>query len=493
MGRSIDTALGAADLFPADVIELERRRLSLSSRIKLLGYYWTRRNRGLRYRRKLEEHILWFIREKPLHELFDTEILRLYPETNGEYIFESAREIWSEHLGGSPGNARLLRSAAAFFAPSDPERALALLQEGKALEPASVYWPNRISALFEDAFSGPAAGDSPEVASLLESELEELCRLAGPSSRGLCLARLARRQLNRARDPLSASSTADLILTEFGKGRRATANQLALQTAHALLGRICLKNLDITGARRYLGLALSGKRGRAPFSPVTAELRNLICELIEAGEITQVDAALSKAMAMPAGDWSLAWCRGIQIRGFHRYSIDVHAFAPLDLKFSRLPHYEINMDLKQFLDTGSLGSPFEALAALSASHEDLHLDIWRKLVAALSNGDDTEHGVLSLLSEVPEQTGAAAIEKARRSSVILQQGGFCLVNSVSEYADEQGTHLLATVLYRELPFETALNTCWWYVFVWRQRIYRSIKIVGVDFEGRRNFFAVAGV
>ncbi|MCA9805049.1 MAG: hypothetical protein KC777_23935 [Cyanobacteria bacterium HKST-UBA02] len=490
MGRSIDTALGAANLFPGDVIDLEKRRLSLSSRILLLGYYWTRRNRGLRFRRKLEEHVLWFVRNKPGHELFDSEILRLAPQSDGDLVFDSAREIWLEHLNKKPGDTRLLRHAAAFFASSDPERALNLLQEGKALEPDNPYWPDRIAALFEDAFSGPAAGDSEVVTAILKNELEELCRLARPANRALCLARLARRQLNRVRDLTGASSTAERLLEEFGKGRRASRTQFAVQTARAILGRICLKNWDIAGARHHFGLALSASKDNVL---VSAELRNLICELIEAGETALVNAAISsKHSAMHTCDWSLAWCRGIQIRGFHRYSIDVHAFAPLDLKFSRLPHYEINMDLKQYFDTGDLGSPFEALAALSSSQEDLHLDIWRKLVAALRYGDDTEHGVLSLLSEVPEQTGAAAIEKARRSSVILQQGGFCLVNSVSEYADDKGTHLLATMLYRELPFETALNICWWYVFVWRQRIYRSIKIVGVDFEGRRNFFAIAG-
>lgn|GEM_PF-1441686 len=490
MGRSIDTALGAADLFPGDVIDLEKRLSKLSSRIELLGYYWTRRNRGLRFRRKLEEHILWFVRNKPGHELFDSEILRLDPQTDGDLVFDSACEIWLEHLSRHPGDTRLLRHAAAFFSFSDPERALDLLQEGKALEPDNPYWPDRIAALFEDAFSGPAAGDSEAVTTLLKSELEGLCGLARPASRSLCLARLARRQLNRVRDQTGASSTAEKLLEEFGKGRRVSRNQYAVQTARAILGRICLKNWDIAGARRHFAQALSASKDNVL---VSAELRNLICELIEAGETASVNVALaSSPLAMPVGDWSLAWCRGIQIRGFHRYSVDVHAFAPLDLKFSRLPHYEINMDLKQFFDTGDLGSPFEALAALSSSQEELHLAIWRKLAAALMDGDDTEHGVLSLLAEVPEQTGAAAVEKARRSSVILQQGGFCMVNSVSEYADERGTHLLATVLYRELPFETALNTCWWYVFVWRQRLYRSIKIVGVDFQGRRNFFAIAG-
>lgn len=490
MGRSIDTALCAANLFPEDVIDLESRLAKVSSRIKLLGYYWTRRNRGLRFRRKLEEHVLWFVKNKPGHELFDSEILRLDPQTDGELVFDTARTLWLEHLSRAPGDTRLLRNASAFFASSDPERALALLQEGKALEPDSPYWPNRIAALFEDAFSGPAAGDGEAVTALLENELEEVCRLARPASRSLCLARLARRQLDRVRDPVGASGTAEKLLEEFGRGRRVCRNEFAVQTALAILGRICLKNLDIVGARRYFARALAAARDRIL---VSAELRNLICELIEAGETASVNVALSSSpLGMPGGDWSLAWCRGIQIRGFHRYSVDVHAFAPLDLKFSRMPHYEINLDLKQFFDTGDLGSAFEALAALSSSQEDLHLEIWRKLVVALSDGDDTEHGVLSLLGEVPEQTGAAAMEKARRSSVILQQGGFCLVNSVSEYADEKGTHLLATVLYRQLTFETALNTCWWYVFVWRQRIYRSIKIVGVDFEGRRNFFAIAG-
>lgn len=129
---------------------LEAKPDDLSSRTKLLGYYFTK-GRGpgeaLNNRRK---HVLWVIKNQPGADL------AALPYCGMDGVFDpegyvEAKKLWLEQTEARPQDPKVLGHAAAFFLISDKDLAEGFLKRAQKAEPDNPTWSDNLGHLYSMA------------------------------------------------------------------------------------------------------------------------------------------------------------------------------------------------------------------------------------------------------------------------------------------------------------------------------------------------------
>ena len=144
-------AIAGHELGAKEAEELEatvtKQADDLSSRTKLLGYYFGIRPKSDEARSKQLGHVLWIIKNHP-----EAVILGL-PYAGINAILDPARhqevkKLWLEQIEAHPQSAAILGNAAKFLILSDNKLAEEWLKKAANLAPNDPQWPDQLGQLY---------------------------------------------------------------------------------------------------------------------------------------------------------------------------------------------------------------------------------------------------------------------------------------------------------------------------------------------------------
>lgn len=178
--------------------ELRADASQLHPRVKLIGYYSSRRD--AESIRRYHDHVLYQVRFHPSVDLHGfSDIPRdLYPEA-----FERIHLEWKRTLSADPANQTVIDRALLFHIGPDPEFALGLIHRGLRLNSTTPMWFARL-ALWHQLHSRAGA---PETLDALKRAVETSL---SPPERAMYLITLARAQRSVDLDAAGVSAEAAL-------------------------------------------------------------------------------------------------------------------------------------------------------------------------------------------------------------------------------------------------------------------------------------------
>jgi tetratricopeptide (TPR) repeat protein len=115
---------------------------------QLLGYELSRKA-DLRSARLAG--ILWMIDHRTTDPITGSVYCQIDAVDNAE-DYTKAKHAWDAQLTANPGSAAIAANAAAYYASSDFDAAVALLQQAIAIEPKNADWPERLARIYERRF-----------------------------------------------------------------------------------------------------------------------------------------------------------------------------------------------------------------------------------------------------------------------------------------------------------------------------------------------------
>lgn len=152
--------------------------------------------------------------------------------------YELARESWQRKIASPRARPRWIANAAGFIGLEEPERAVALLERVRGLQPRSKDWAHRLASQL--ALMKRWA-DSLEV-------YRELLILEGPRQRVTHLDEIARVALEAGELEAARRYAEDLLKNV----RKHWDRGGAFHNAHSILGRVALAGGEVTRAKREL-------------------------------------------------------------------------------------------------------------------------------------------------------------------------------------------------------------------------------------------------
>lgn len=245
----------------------------LSSRTKLLGYYFGSRSRSAGTKEKRRNHILWIIRNHP-----EAVTLGL-PYGGIDSILDpdghqEAKKLWQEQIQAHPQNAALLGNAAKFVLFSDADLAEELFKKAANLAPGDPQWPDQLGLLYSLQSQKDAAAKALAAYEKAQAaEHEDIFRFYR-------LDKLAKAAF-KAGEIEKASLYANELLTAAARFPKDWNYGNAIHHGNNVLGRIALRQGD-----RKLAAELLLKAGRTPGSPQLGSFgpnMSLAKELLEKG------------------------------------------------------------------------------------------------------------------------------------------------------------------------------------------------------------------
>ncbi|HWM91237.1 MAG TPA: RNA polymerase subunit sigma-24 [Thermoanaerobaculia bacterium] len=276
-------AMSGGDLSEEAVQKLERQLESApddaETRSRLLGYYFLHSRAFGEARKARQQHILWLIRNRPEAPILETPFAHL------DAILESSayaegKKAWLAQVDRQPKNTAILGHAAAYSLLHDMETAESLYRRAEAAEPQDPKWPERLGhlhALGLSAKSGAARQKAAKAS--LDAFERSLQRTTDGEERESLLTQVASVALE-AGEVAKARGYAEEIIGKTGSGNWNDGDML--HQGNLVLGRIALRNGDVTKAKEHLLAA-----GKVSGSPVLGSFgpnMRLAKELLEKGE-----------------------------------------------------------------------------------------------------------------------------------------------------------------------------------------------------------------
>ncbi|MEM1059796.1 MAG: hypothetical protein AAGK14_11155 [Verrucomicrobiota bacterium] len=256
--------LEGGELSETQARELEKQVLSepqnLELRLKLVGFYFTRRRYDPVYAKLAQPHLLWFIRNRPKSTEFATPYFMIFQDAHPEF-FAEGKEAWLEQISRYPTDPRVMANAASYFALNEPKRARELLELACQLEPENSEWGWELAnQIVRDV--RPSSRDEYLEANRQALALYEkvLARSAG-LIRFYRLPTVARTALKAHQDDRAKAYAEELLSVSTGY-REDWNYGNALYDANVVLGHLALKNGEVEEAETYLLAA-----GDSPGSP----------------------------------------------------------------------------------------------------------------------------------------------------------------------------------------------------------------------------------
>jgi tetratricopeptide (TPR) repeat protein len=254
-------AMSGRKLTAEDVESLEKQSdqnpNDVTSRTKLLGYYFLKQYQNPSAREARQKHVLWLIRNSP-----DSEVLGI-PEGTLDSILDpeaylEGKKAWIDQLKREPENLKRLDHSAAFFLQRDRELAIESLKKARSLDMENPKWPDKLGHVYALNMIGNSLKSRTDAAGKALEQFEIAYKLSTDSGRDPLLQYLAKVAL-AANNLDKAKEYAKKMLSQSGSGWNSGNN---IHHGNIILGQIALRSGKIDEAKEHLI-----KAGQTPGSP----------------------------------------------------------------------------------------------------------------------------------------------------------------------------------------------------------------------------------
>ena len=144
-----------------------------SARGQLIAYYFTQSRKEERLR-----HILWLTEHQAGSPVLASRVSQIEDADSlldDRVAYNSARNLWLQHIPLEANNPQILFNAACFFQRAEPERSLSLLKQVRTREPANNSYVGPLAATYRRLLPKKSYADE-----LLKSNDAELLRRLAP-------------------------------------------------------------------------------------------------------------------------------------------------------------------------------------------------------------------------------------------------------------------------------------------------------------------------
>ncbi|MCA9817105.1 MAG: hypothetical protein KC652_18470 [Cyanobacteria bacterium HKST-UBA01] len=154
----------------------------LTSRLKLLGFYWFNKHWDA-----CVPHLIWLIDKSPESEVLSWEAATVGDQVSDPEMFKDLKNRWELAIK-APTNPRVLLNAAAFFLASQPERSVDLLEQAHDMDAADDEILEKLASTYQLALKEDEK--SPLLAKALTIQKELMERMPESKKQLIELARL---------------------------------------------------------------------------------------------------------------------------------------------------------------------------------------------------------------------------------------------------------------------------------------------------------------
>ena len=275
--------------------QVERDPQDITSRTKLLGYYFGKSYQDPSARKAKQKHVLWLIVNSPESEVLGTP----YGELDGildSEAYVQGKKAWLAHLKKQPNSLKVLEHSADFFRQSDRELSQKSLEKARSLDMDNPKWPNALGHLYSlDLIRKSSLKAKTDTAAKALEQFEIAYKLSTGEDKKLLHQNLAKMAFAAGKLE-KAQEYAEKMLSQNSPGWNYGNN---IHHGNIILGRIALKRNDIEKAKEHLI-----KAGQTPGSPQLNSFgpsMGLAKDLLEKGEkdvVLRYFALCSKFWAM---------------------------------------------------------------------------------------------------------------------------------------------------------------------------------------------------
>ena len=182
------TALAGRNLTAAEASELEalvaNNPNDLSTRTKLLGYYFAAHLKSAEATQNAREHTLWVIKNRPEAEIAGLPYCQIDAILDPDG-YREAKQLWLDQAKANANNAVVLGHAGRFFIIHEKSLAEGFFALAEDLEPNNPEWPEQLGHLYalqkskDAAVKSLAAFEKAQAADTsTESKVSRLASLA---------------------------------------------------------------------------------------------------------------------------------------------------------------------------------------------------------------------------------------------------------------------------------------------------------------------------
>jgi len=237
--------------------QIEKNQSDITSRTKLLGYYFRKQFQEQSSREAKRKHVLWLILNSPESEVLATPYGQLDAFLDKE-AYSQGKQAWIDQVKRKPANLNVLENSANFFLLHDRELAVESLQTARSLDMDNPKWPTKLGHLYSlDMITNSLKVKTDAAGKALE-QFEIAYKLSTDSQRDALLQSLAKAAL-AANKPQKAKEYAEKMLSQNISGWNYGNN---IHHGHIILGKIALALDDLEEAKKRLIEA-----GKTPGSP----------------------------------------------------------------------------------------------------------------------------------------------------------------------------------------------------------------------------------
>jgi len=301
--------------------QIEKDPNDITSRTKLLGYYFRKQFQDKSARQAKQKHVLWLILNSPESEVLATPYGELNPFQDKE-TYSQGKKAWIKQLKTKPDNLKLLENSANFFLMHDRELAVESLQKARSLDMENPKWPQKLGHLYSLGMMRKPLKAKTNAAGKALEQFEIAYKLSTDMGRDALLQSLAKVAL-AANKPKKAREYAKKMLSQNSSGWNYGNN---IHQGNIILGKIALASNDLDEAKRRLIDA-----GKTPGSP---QLNSFGPDMALANELLQKG---EKDVVLEYFELcSKFWKRSKYLQKLHKWSAEV--------KEGRIPDFGPNLN-----------------------------------------------------------------------------------------------------------------------------------------------------
>jgi len=257
--------------------QIEKDPNDITSRTKLLGYYFRKQFQDKSAHQAKQKHVLWLIMNSPESEVLALPYGQLDTILDKE-AYSQGKKAWIDQLKKKPANLKVLENSANFFLLHDRKLADESLQKARSLDMENPKWPKKLGFLYSLGMMRKPLNAKKEAAGKALKQYEIAYELSNDKERDYLLSELAKTAL-AAGNTQKAREYAEKMLSQNSSGWNYGNN---IHYGNIILGKITLASNDIEQAKKRLIEA-----GKTPGSPQLDSFgpsMSLAKELLEKGE-----------------------------------------------------------------------------------------------------------------------------------------------------------------------------------------------------------------
>lgn len=227
--------------------QIEKNPSDITSRTKLLGYYFRKQFQNQSAREAKQKHVLWLILNSPESEVLATPYGELDAFLDKE-SYSQGKKAWMDQVKRKPANLNVLENSANFFLLRDRELAIESLQMARSLDVDNPKWPTKLGHLYSLDMITNSLKVKTNAAEKALQQFEIAYKLSTDMQRDALLQSLAKAAL-AANKPQKAKEYAEKMLSQNGPGWNYGNN---IHHGNIILGRIALTLDDLDEAKKRL-------------------------------------------------------------------------------------------------------------------------------------------------------------------------------------------------------------------------------------------------